>query len=71
MMHSLTVEKDTLKNQEDCIGIKCTLVCFNVLSSALLDTKTINNKVIYFTGCSILTFLHRIHFKQKKLKLLP
>ena len=43
VMDSLTLEKDTFKNQEDPIGNKCTLVCFNVLSSVLLDTKKINN----------------------------
>ena len=39
VMDSLTLGKDTRKNQEDPIGNKCTLVCFNVLSSVLLDTK--------------------------------
>ena len=28
-MDSLTLEKDTLKKQEDHIGNNCTLVCFN------------------------------------------
>ena len=36
---SLTPEKDIRKNQEDHIKNKCTFVCFNVLSSVLLDTK--------------------------------
>ena len=39
VMDSLTLEKDTLKNQEDHIGNKCSLVCFNMLSSVILDTK--------------------------------
>ena len=37
-MDSLTLEKDTLKIQ-DHIGNKCSLVCFNMLSSVILDTK--------------------------------
>ena len=43
VMDSLILEKDILKNQEDHIGSKCTLVCFNVLSSVVLDTKKISN----------------------------
>ena len=47
VMDSLTLEKDTLKNQEDHIGNQCTLMCFNVLSSVLLDTKKINSNNMY------------------------
>ena len=43
VMDSLILEKDILKNQEDHIGNKCTLVCFNVFASIVLDTKKINN----------------------------
>ena len=42
-METLILEKDTLKKQDDHIGNKCTLVCFNVLSSVLLDKKKSTN----------------------------
>ena len=60
VIDSLTLEKDALKNQEDYGRNKCTLVCFNVLSYVLLDTKMAKAKrnlrnvetFFYFDGCS-------------------
>ena len=72
-MDSLTLEKDTIKTRRTTLKIKkCILVCFNVLSSVLLDTKksTTTTNCNYFHVHHILSdkFCHT-HFQYKVLHL--